>query len=71
MTNFKFTVWCYRFLKNPSSFQEETETIEEPELDEEDVKLNSTEKRAVDEEDVKFKEVPIDDSEKEPQSTSL
>ena len=65
MTSFKFTL-CYRFLKNPSSFQEATETTEEPEVDEEDIKLNTTEKPAVDEEDVKFKEVPIDDNEKEP-----
>lgn len=60
-----FTLY-YRFLKNPSSFQEVTETTEEPEVDEEDVKLNATEKPAVDEKDVKFKEVPIDDNEKEP-----
>lgn len=48
-----------------------TETTEEPEVDEEDVKLSTTDKPAVDEEDVKFKEVPINDNEKEPQSTSL
>ena len=48
-----------------------TETTEEPEVDEEDVKLNTTEKPAVDEKDVKFKEVLINDIEKEPQSTSL
>lgn len=60
-----------KFLKDPSSFQEMTETTEEPEVDEEDVKLSTTDKPAVDEEDVKFKEVPINDNEKEPQSTSL
>jgi len=59
------------FLKDPSSFQEMTETTEEPEVYEEDVKLSTTDKPAVDEEDVKFKEVPINDNEKEPQSTSL
>jgi len=48
-----------------------TETTDEPEVDEEDVKLDTTEKPAVDEKDVKFKEVLINDSEKEPQSTSL
>ena len=48
-----------------------TETTEEPEVDEDDVKLNSTDKPAVDEEDVKFKEVPINDNEKQPQCTSL
>jgi len=48
-----------------------TETTEEPEVDEEDVKLDTTEKPTVDEKDVKFKEVLINDSEKEPQSTSL
>ena len=48
-----------------------TETTEGPEVDEDDVKLNSTDKPAVDEEDVKFKEIPINANEKQPQLTSL
>lgn len=85
ITNFKFILFCYRFLKNPLSFRKMTETTEEPEVDEEDVKLNTTEKPAVDEEDVQLNttekpavdeedvqlKASINDSEKEPQLTSL